>query len=219
MTKILMATKIKAVETYLTGVQSKFSVARHFGISESLFRILVAVYEVHGRAGLLQPAEITDQMRVSLVKWKQLNKASIRDTCAHFAVLSVEAIVRWERVYNVSGEQALLEMRQGVRTHHKRIRSGQNQAPRTGEFILADTRRRLKKITSLEKASKRQLGQVIIELRAKYRLVDLIRALPISMFVFQYWQRKLQEPDADEELKRTVKDVFDAIKARMVYLE
>ncbi|MCG4281275.1 IS3 family transposase, partial [Lacticaseibacillus saniviri] len=103
-------------------------------------------------------------------------------------------------------------MRQGVRTHHKRNRSGQNQAPRTGEFILADTRRRLKKITSLEKASKRQLSQVIIKLRTKYRLVDLIRALPISMSVFQYWQKKLQEPDADEELKQHVKDVFKAHK-------
>ncbi len=95
-----MATKIKAVETYLTGVQSKLSVARQFGISESLFRILVAVYEVHGRAGLLRPAEITGQMRVTLVKWKQHNQASLRETCAHFDVLSIEAVVRWERVYN-----------------------------------------------------------------------------------------------------------------------
>ncbi|MHA3066523.1 IS3 family transposase [Lacticaseibacillus saniviri] len=207
-----METKIKAVETYVTGVQSKLSVARQFGISRSLFRILVAVYEVHGRAGLLRPAKITGQLRVSLVKWKQHNQASVQDTCAHFDVLSVEAVVRWERVYNVFGEQALLEMRQGVRTHHKRIRSGQDQAPRTGEFILADTRRRLKKITRLEEASKRQLSQVIMELRAKYRLVDLIRALPISMSVFQYWQKKLQEPDVDEELKRRVTEVFKAHK-------
>ncbi|WP_263849510.1 IS3 family transposase [Lacticaseibacillus saniviri] len=40
----------------------------------------------------------------------------------------------------------------------------------------------------------------------------MIRALPISMSVFQYWQKKLQEPDADEELKQHVKDVFKAHK-------
>jgi|GEM_PF-5130314 len=45
MTKILMETKIKAVETYLTGIQSKLSVARQFGI-------LIAVYETHGRDGV-----------------------------------------------------------------------------------------------------------------------------------------------------------------------
>ena len=40
------------------------------------------------------------------------------------------------------------------------------------------------KIDSLEKASKKELAQVINELKAKYLLKDLIDALPISMSTY-----------------------------------
>ncbi|WP_162204169.1 IS3 family transposase [Lacticaseibacillus pantheris] len=68
----------------------------------------------------------------------------------------------------------------------------------------------LKKIGSLEKATKRQISEVIIALRAKYKLVDLIQALPISMSVFQYWQQRLSQPDPDEEIKARISLVFNA---------
>lgn len=210
MTKIQMEIKVKAVEEFLTGTESKASIARKYGIARLLFSLLVAVYEQHGRRGLLDPPAITGQLRVSLVEWKQQHRASVLETCAHFDVLSVEAVVRWERAYNLYGKQALLEMRPGVKPHRKRIRSGQDQAPGTRELILADTARRLKKIESLEDATNRALSQVIIALRAKYRLVDLISALPISMSVFQYWQSKLKSPDPDSGLKERVVSVFEA---------
>ncbi|WP_407881707.1 helix-turn-helix domain-containing protein, partial [Furfurilactobacillus entadae] len=114
------------------------------------------------RQGLLNPPKVTGKFRVDLVKWKQQNHASITATCGHFGFASVEAIVRWERLYNLYGSQVLLEMRTGVKPHRKRIRSGTHQTPRAREFIIADTLRRLKKITSLEKASNQELSQVII---------------------------------------------------------
>lgn len=97
LTKITMETKVCAVEEYLTGTESKRTVAFNYGIAEMLFRILVAIYEKHGRNGLLNPAKVTGQLRVSLVQWKQTNHASIVETCAQFDVLSSEAVVRWER--------------------------------------------------------------------------------------------------------------------------
>lgn len=209
MTKISMETKVRAVEDYLLGSESKRATANRYGITRMLFNILVAVYEQHGRNGLLNPPSITGQLRVSLVEWKQTNHASMTETCAQFDVLSVEAIVRWERIYNLYGKQPLLEMRPGVKPHRKRIRSGQDQAPGTRELILADTRRRLKKITCLETATKKEISEVIIELRAKYRLTDLIAALPISMSVFQYWQQKLRCADPDHELKQLITQVFE----------
>ncbi|MBM6941468.1 transposase, partial [Lactobacillus coleohominis] len=70
------------------------------------------------------------------------------------------------------------------------------------KLIVKDTTRRLKKIDSLEKASKQELAQVIYELKAKY----LIDALPISMSTYQYWQSKFEHPDEDEEeLKAVIK--------------
>lgn len=209
MTKISMETKIQAVEDYLLGSESKLAITNRYGIARTLFDILVAIYEQHGRNGLLNPPSITGQLRVSLVQWKQTNHASMVETCAQFDVLSVEAIVRWERIYNLYGKQPLLEMRPGVKPHRKRIRSGQDQAPGTRELILADTRRRLKKIACLETATKKEISEVIIELRAKYRLTDLIAALPISMSVFQYWHQKLRHADPDHELKQLIRQVFE----------
>jgi hypothetical protein len=156
MTKISMETKIQAVEDYLLGSESKLAITNRYGIARKLFDILVAIYEQHGRNGLLNPPSITGQLRVSLVQWKQTNHASMVETCAQFDVLSVEAIVRWERIYNLYGKQPLLEMRPGVKPHRKRIRSGQDQAPGTRELILADTRRRLKKLHALRQQPRKK---------------------------------------------------------------
>ncbi|MCC4425508.1 transposase, partial [Limosilactobacillus reuteri] len=53
------------------------------------------------------------------------------------------------------------------------------------KLIVKDTTRCLKKIDILEKASKKELAQVIYDLKAKYLLKDLIDALPISMSTYQ----------------------------------
>ncbi|GKT04654.1 hypothetical protein [Furfurilactobacillus entadae] len=47
---------------------------------------------------------------IAVEKWKQQNHASITATCGHFGFASVEATVRWERLYNLYGSQVLLEM-------------------------------------------------------------------------------------------------------------
>ncbi len=209
MTKISIDTKITAVEEYLTGTQSKTGVGKKYPIASMLFPTLVAIYNQHKRKGLLQPPEVTGKFRVALVQWKQQNYASVTETCAHCSFTSIEAVVRWKRLYNLYGIQALMEMRPGVKTHRKGIRSETYQAPRTREFIIADTHRRLKKTTSLERASNQELAQVITDIRAKYRLVDLIKALPISISVFQYWQARFRRPDKSADLKRMITAVFN----------
>ena len=209
MTKITWDTKIIAVEEYLIGSAPKARIARKYGIADQLFRILIAIYQVHGRKGLLNPPEITGEFRLNLVEWKQQNQASIIATCAHFAVVSVEAVFRWERLWLQYGSQALIEMHKGRPTHGKRKFRRKDSAPRVGELILADTKRRLKKIGGLEKTTKKQLSQEIIALKAKYRLIDLIAALPISMSTFQYWQNRFKHPDpTDLELVERIKQTF-----------
>ncbi|MCQ5178338.1 hypothetical protein NE693_17215, partial [Faecalibacterium prausnitzii] len=75
-----------------------------------------------------------------------------------------------------------------------------------------------KKIGSLEKASKKELAQVIYDLKAKYRLKDLIEALPISMSTYQYWQAKFELPDeAEEELKSVIKGL-NILRATMAFV-
>ena len=210
MTKISVETYIEAVECYLTGNDSKACVGKRYGIAETSFRVLVAIYKIHGRKGLIAPPKVTGEFRANLVEWKQDHHASITETCAHFAFRSIASIGIWENIYFTEGKQALLALQQGVTPHRPRKCTTAAETLRKREFIVADTERRLKKIGSLEKAAKKQISEVIIALRAKYKLADLIDALPISMSVFQYWQNKLSQPDPDEELKYRITLVFDA---------
>ena len=71
---------------------------------------------------------------------------------------------------------------------------------------MAALRKHAENIASVEK----ELAQVIYDLKAKYRLKDLIEALPISMSTYQYWQAKFEHPDeAEEELKSVIKGLFE----------
>ncbi|KRK49563.1 IS3 family transposase [Secundilactobacillus kimchicus] len=45
-----------------------------------------------------------------------------------------------------------------------------------------------------------QIAQVICELKAKFKLVDLIRVLPISEATFFYWRRQSKKPSRDAHL-------------------
>jgi len=209
MTKISWDTKITAIEEYLTGTTAKTAVAKKFGISTFLFQIMVGIYELYGRNGLMNPPEISGTFRIKLVKWKQSNNASIAEACIHFALMSPESVRKWERLYFQQGEQALVQLHKGRSKYGKRKFRREDKAPGVGELIVADTKRRLKKIGGLEKATKKQLSQEIIALKAKYRLVDLIAALPISMSTFQYWQSCFNHPDpTDLELIERIKQAF-----------
>ncbi|HCX99722.1 MAG TPA: hypothetical protein DG754_06235, partial [Bacteroidales bacterium] len=64
MTKISWDTKITAIEEYLTGTTAKTAVAKKFGISTFLFQIMVGIYELYGRNGLMNPPEISGTFRI-----------------------------------------------------------------------------------------------------------------------------------------------------------
>ncbi len=66
----------------------------------------------------------------------------------------------------------------------------------------------LKKTNRLEDASNKEISQIIISLKARYKLADLVSALPISMLVFQYWQKNFKAADPDEELKQRIKEIY-----------
>ena len=69
-------------------------------------------------------------------------------------------------------------------------------------------------MTALRKHPKKELAQVINELKAKYLLKDLIDALPISMSTYQYWQKQFKYPNKDElELKAVIKGLFNYYEA------
>uniref|UniRef100_UPI00403F70D6 GIY-YIG nuclease family protein n=1 Tax=Lentilactobacillus hilgardii TaxID=1588 RepID=UPI00403F70D6 len=143
------------------------------------------------------------------------NKASqagimkiIVETCVQFAFRSPESVQKWEKIYLNQGKGVLLEMHRGVKNNQKTRPAETSEEITKRELILAHTKRCFKKINSLEKASNKEISQVIISLRARYKLADLIEALPISMSVFQYWQKKFKAIDPDEELKQRIKSIY-----------
>ena len=195
--KISVNTKIKAVEEYANGSTSLAKVRAKYGIAKLEFQIYVEIYANFGKQALLNPPKVTGDFRLNLVKWKQENLASIPKTCIHFAFRSPGSISKWEALYNKQGPQALLRLRHGRKAKNdqptRQISSrGTTPTPKAKpgptkrKLIVKDSTRRLKKINSLEKVSKKELAQVIYELNAKYLLKDIIDALPIAMSTYQY---------------------------------
>lgn len=224
MTKISVKTKLKAVEEYANGNVTLASVRHKYGIAEHDFQIWVGIYARFGKGPLLNPPKVTGDFRLNLVKWKQENLASISETCIHFGYRSPGSVYQWERLYNKQGPQALLRLRRGRKPKNGQTTRQESRqassAPKTEpnltkrKLIVKDTTRCLKKIDSLEKASKKELAQVIYDLKAKYLLKDLIDALPISMSTYQYWQNRFEHPDEDEEeLKAVIKGLFNYYQA------
>ena len=111
MTKISINTKLKAVEEYANGNDSKEFIRKKYGIAEPDFQICVGIYARFGKKTLLNPPKVNGDFRLNLVKWKQENLASIPETCIHFGYRSPGSVYQWECLYNKRGPQALLELR------------------------------------------------------------------------------------------------------------
>ena len=108
MTKISVNIKIKAVEEYVNGNDSKGFIRQKYGIDELSFQIWVGIYAKFGKEPLLNPPKVTGDFRLNLIKWKQENLASIPETCIHFGYRSPGSVYQWECLYNKRGPQALL---------------------------------------------------------------------------------------------------------------
>ena len=225
MTKISVSTKLRAVKEYIGSNSTLASVRRKYHLADLDFQIWVGIYTRFGGGPLLSPPKVTGDFRLNLVKWKQENLASISATCIHFGFRSPASVYQWECIYNKRGAQALLNLRRRRKSRHGysarrqpkqavTTAPGPESSPTKRKLIIKDTTRRLKKISCLEKASKKELAQVIYELKAKYLLKDLIDALPISMSTYQYWQHQFEHPDKDElEFKAVIKGLFNYYEA------
>ncbi|GEO65579.1 IS3 family transposase [Companilactobacillus nantensis] len=212
MTKITIEKKIEIIEEYIKENVSKYFICKKYGINATLFSILVGIYKIHGKDKLINPPKITGESRVTLIKWKQDNHASISETCIHFAFRSVEAVIRWESEYNIYGPKALVDMRPGVKKHVIKERKTKNQRVRTRELVIEDTKRISKKNSKFEELSNKELSKIILELKKKYRLIDMIEALPIALSTFEYWQKRLSLIHPDSALMGIIRYVFNKNK-------
>ncbi|NKN80478.1 IS3 family transposase, partial [Weissella cibaria] len=75
---------------------------------------------------------------------------------------------------------------------------------------------------SLDSATNRQLSEVACRLEAQFKLVDILKVLPIAESSVHYWKRKFKKEDPDEPLRVAIRTIWEADNhygVRRVYLE
>ena len=46
-------------------------------------------------------------------------------------------------------------------------------------------------------------------LEAKFRLVDILKVIPITESTLHYWKRKVNEPDKEESIRTSIKKIWN----------
>jgi len=113
MTKISKQTKLEAILAYHAGFASKAKVAKHYGISKTLFGMLLAAYATHGPDVLLNPPAITGEFRIAVASWAIRENASLTAVAAKFGYVGTAQIIKWKEIYSKLGLNGLLSIQKG----------------------------------------------------------------------------------------------------------
>ncbi|SUM53553.1 transposase [Staphylococcus epidermidis] len=109
--------KLKVVQEYLEGTLGCTRLTKKYNISnESVVRRWVHQYLEFGREGLakkLQNKSYTRVFKVSVLKFRQENKLSYRETANHFKISNPAMIANWQRRFDEEGVLGLDNKREG----------------------------------------------------------------------------------------------------------
>lgn len=96
--------KIKLVKEYLEGHQSYRIIALKYGVSScSVLRIWVNQYKEFGEEGLeikSRNTVYTSKFKLSVLKFRQENMLSYRDTANHFRIINPIIIANWQHQFD-----------------------------------------------------------------------------------------------------------------------
>lgn len=62
----------------------------------------------------------------------------------------------------------------------------------------------------LDEATNKEIAQVICQLEVQFKLVELLRVLPIVPATFFYWRRQFKNPDKDKSLRELIMTIWQA---------
>ncbi|MDO7802897.1 transposase [Pediococcus acidilactici] len=99
MTNISKETKLRALIEYFTGTESKSKIAARYGITLTLFKMLISAYETYGSDVLFSPPQVNGDFKLKLTKWKIRNRASYTEVAAEFGYVGILQIQQWEKIY------------------------------------------------------------------------------------------------------------------------
>lgn len=109
--------KIKAVKEILENNKSQKQVSKEYCIGVGDIQKWLAAYRENGEEGLQirqnNHQKYDGNFKLKVVKYKQENRLSARQTAAYFNIATYTSVCQWEKKYIEGGVKSLLEEKRG----------------------------------------------------------------------------------------------------------
>ena len=138
MTKFTCNEKYEAVRLYMSGKQSYADIAREMGVAKSSVRKWVALYQAHGREGLISTyTNYSIEFKIDVLNYMNETGASLLETAAVFKIPSPNTISAWRQLVETNGLDALRSKKRGRRAMKKQPKKTQ-PAEGSKEALVAE---------------------------------------------------------------------------------
>ena len=111
MSKYSAEFKLKVISEYMYGNSSYNSLCKKYKIpSNSQLRVWINQYEQYGEEGLqnkLVKKKYSGEFKLRVLKYRQTNRLSYKETANHFDISQGSTIASWQRQYNEEGFEGL----------------------------------------------------------------------------------------------------------------
>lgn len=111
MSKYSFEFKLKVINEYFNGEGSYNSLSKEYNIPDhKQIRVWVNQYEQFGEEGLkrkLTKTKYSGEFKLRVIKYRQINRLSYKDTANHFGISQGSTIANWARRYDEEGFEGL----------------------------------------------------------------------------------------------------------------
>lgn len=168
------------------------------------------------------------EFRLTVVLKALSEELTMREAAARFNISNESVVRHWVKVYKVTGEEGLLNIKPG---RSKDMTKSQKTPPLTDaeleklspEELRAELRYLRAENACLKaeglssKREKRQKARIISELRLKHALGDLLRAAGMSRSTWYHNMNALKRVDRHAGLKDKIREIYHYHKGRYGY--
>ena len=114
MTKFTFETKIQSVQEYLGGHDSQKEIAERYGVNRQVLQQWIDLYRHHGEEGLWKRyTNYTAEFKMDVLTFMNDTGASFCETAAVFNIPSRTTIMKWKKVVDQNGVDALIPKKKG----------------------------------------------------------------------------------------------------------
>ena len=104
MTKYTVETKKKLIELIEKKNHSINSAARELGVSKSIAKRWMKMYQAHGYEGLImKKRSYSGEFKINVVEYMHKNYMSLEEASAKYGIPAPSTLAKWERIYYEEG--------------------------------------------------------------------------------------------------------------------